>query len=67
PKGEYLSGYLATPVYKLFRLEGLIDPIQPPLNTPFMSNIGYHIREGVHDVTRFDWFQFIKFADKHLK
>ena len=66
PKGEYLSGYYASPVYELFGKKGLTSPIMPELNQPIMNSIGYHIRSGVHDVTDFDWEQYIKFADKYL-
>jgi hypothetical protein len=67
PKGEYLSGYYASPVYELFGKQGLPSITMPELNQPIMNTIGYHIRSGVHNVTDFDWEQYIKFADKHLK
>ena len=66
PKGEFLAGYYAGPVYELYGLKGLGVNVQPPLNQPIMNDIGYHIREGKHDVTDFDWMSFMDFADKHF-
>jgi len=66
PKGEFLSGYHAGPVYELYGLKGLGTNIQPPIHQPIMNDIGYHIREGVHDVTNYDWTCFMDFADKHF-
>ena len=67
PKGEYLSGYFATPVYELFDKPGFTSEKMPEVNHPVMTTIGYHIRSGGHGVTDFDWNQYIKFADMHLK
>ncbi len=67
PKGEFLSAKLATPVYQLFGLSGLAAEDMPEINSPIQSgSIGYHIREGKHDVTDFDWQQYIYFAKQHL-
>lgn len=67
PKGEYLSGYHATPVFELFGLKGLNTREMPEINSPLMNSIGYHIRSGRHDVLSYDWKQFIRFANLHLK
>jgi len=67
PKGEFLSGYYATPVYELFGKEGITTAAMPNLNDPVQHDIGYHIRTGKHNVTTYDWVQYIKFANKHLK
>jgi len=66
PKGEYLAGYYASPVYSLFDKTGLKSPDQPPVNQPVMNQIGYHIRTGKHDITPYDWEQYIAFADLHF-
>ena len=66
PNGEFLSGKGAEPVYALFGLKGLEVDRQPPLNTPVGYHIGYHIRTGKHDVTDYDWEQYMNFADRHF-
>jgi hypothetical protein len=67
PKGEFLSCVEATPVYRLLEKEGLPAKEMPPLNSPVVGTIGYHIRSGGHAVTLYDWQQYLDFADLHLK
>jgi hypothetical protein len=66
PRGEFLSGLYADPVYKLLGLEGLPTDTMPDLDQPVQGTIGYHIRSGGHDVKKFDWQQYLDFADKHF-
>ena len=65
-QGEFLSAIGAEPVYKLFGY-GLGATEQPLVNEPVHGRIGYHIRSGKHDVTEYDWEQYLKFADKHFE
>lgn len=67
PKGEFLSCFNAHPVYRLFGKEGLPAAEMPKINEPIMGTIGYHIREGKHDVTRYDWLQYLEFANRHFR
>ena len=67
PKGEFLACVGAGPVYRLLGAQGLGTDQMPPLNQPIMHTIGYHYRTGKHEVTAFDWDQFLKFADMHLQ
>ena len=67
PRGEFLSAKHAGPVYRLFGKRGLEVDDMPPVNQPVMETVGYHIRTGKHDVTEFDWEQYLTFADKHFR
>ncbi len=67
PRGEYLAVYHASPVFELFGRKGFSSSTMPGINQPVITTTGYHIRSGGHDVTDFDWDQYIKFADMHLK
>ena len=66
PHGEFLACVGADPVYRLLGTEGLPQKEMPGVNEPIQGAIGYHIRTGKHDVTDFDWQQYLKFAAKHL-
>ena len=67
PHGEFLSLFHAGPVYRLFGKTPLPSDAMPAVNHPVMTDVGYHIRTGKHDVTDYDWEQYLKFADLHLK
>lgn len=67
PRGEFLSGFYADPVYKLLGTEGILADKMPQIDKPVMGTIGYHIRTGQHDVTDFDWNAYLDFADKHYQ
>jgi hypothetical protein len=67
PRGEFLAAKNAGPVYRLLGKEGLGADEMPGANQPVGGDIGYHIRSGKHDVTEYDWDQYLNFADKHFK
>lgn len=66
PRGEFLSAVHAGGVYKLLGTEGLGTDKMPEADAPVHGRMGYHLRTGKHDVTDYDWRQYIKFARKHL-
>lgn len=69
PKGEFLGATKADAIYKLMRTGGFgnVPRWQPKINQSYGDIIRYHIREGKHDVTAFDWDQYLKFADELIK
>jgi hypothetical protein len=67
-RGEYLSAYHASEVYRLLGKKGLISEKSPPVGKAIIeSEVGYHIRNGAHSIEMYDWQMFLDFADYHLK
>jgi hypothetical protein len=67
PKGEFLALKAAESVYKLFGFDTLSASTWPALEQPvYGGRLGYHVRRGAHDLTAYDWSQYLHFADMHL-
>ena len=66
-KGQFLAAKAADPVYRLLGTDGLGVSDMPPPDTPVQTTIGFHNRTGVHEITAYDWTQYIRFADTHLQ
>ena len=67
PKGEFLALKYASMVYGLYQQDNVISGDQPGLHSPLVrGTLGYHIRTGDHDVTAYDWEQFMNFADQQF-
>jgi hypothetical protein len=65
PKGELTSLHKASEIYKLYGLEGINTDELPDEYNPLISMpLGYHLRDGEHDLSVYDWQQFINFALK---
>ncbi|MDG2221699.1 MAG: acetylxylan esterase [Rubripirellula sp.] len=67
PKGEFLAAKYAASVYDLFEKPSLGKLEMPDANQPIHTTIGYHLREGKHDLTAYDWEQYLRFAKGFLK
>jgi hypothetical protein len=67
-RGEYLSAYHASEVYRLLGKKGLSSESSPPVGQAIIeSDVGYHNRRGGHSIEMYDWQRFLDFADYHLK
>jgi hypothetical protein len=67
PKGEFLALLAAGPAYKVLGAQDLGTDQMPAMNQPIQRTLAFHIRHGKHEVTDFDWDQFLSFADAHLR
>ena len=67
PHGEFLGLANAAPVYQLYGYEGFAPSEWPAVEQPVVKGRnGYHIRNGRHEILRYDWLQYLDFADKNL-
>lgn len=66
PRGEFLAALNAAPAFRLFGLPGLGVTEMPAPDKPVGKTIGYHIRTGKHEITPYDWRQYLDFADRHF-
>ncbi|MCA8952445.1 MAG: acetylxylan esterase, partial [Planctomycetes bacterium] len=67
PEGEFLAARAASPVWRLFGREGLDFESWPAANLPVGVFVGYHVRAGGHDLTAYDWEQYLAFAERHWR
>ncbi len=67
PRGEFLAAVAASPVWALFGKRGIGTDQMPGNRQPIQHAVAYHIREGKHDVTTYDWEQYLKFAGAQWK
>ncbi|MDG2186157.1 MAG: acetylxylan esterase [Mariniblastus sp.] len=67
PRGEFLALKAASPAYALCGRDDLSATEMPPVNQSVGQQMGYHLRQGKHDVTPFDWQCFMDFADRHFQ
>jgi hypothetical protein len=65
PQGEFAACVAAAPAFALFGKSGLPSEQSPAVNTPIAgAAVGYHLRQGKHDLTEYDWQRYIDFADQ---
>ncbi len=67
PKGEFLSWQKAKVVYDLFGGEVIgVEKWPEPGRRVGEGRMGYHLRQGKHDMTQEDWGYYLDFADRWL-
>jgi hypothetical protein len=64
PKGQYLALFESQPVFDLYESETNLPIEMPEVDLQIIRpNIGFHNRKGSHNMTPYDWQQFIIFAN----
>ena len=67
PKGQYLALKEAQPVYHLYGLETNLPEEMPAVDEQIIRPVmGFHNREGKHNMTPYDWQPFIQFANEYF-
>lgn len=64
PKGEWLAALHVAPVYELFGKTGVKHTYPAPETPDMDGTVAYHVRTGKHDITAYDWQQYLNFAQK---
>lgn len=66
-KGQYLSLIEAQPLFRLYGFNLNLPNEMPEVGKQLIQKpMGFHLREGKHDITLYDWQKFISFADAVL-
>jgi hypothetical protein len=64
PRGEFLSLAMSSPVFALWREPPIAADAMPALKQPLVAGRrGYHVRDGTHNLTPYDWDRFVDFAE----
>lgn len=70
PESEFLSAKLAGEVYeKIYKVKGLSDSEELPMAKTVLDegNVYYHVRHGLHYLSREDWNLYMDYIDKTRK
>jgi hypothetical protein len=69
PQSEFLSCIASNTVYELLGLRGLVTPGEYPKPGTVLheGRIGYHLREGTHFLSRYDWQRFMEYMKAYQK
>lgn len=66
PRGEFLATQAADQAWRFLGVRGLNAPRMPAVDQPVGARVRYHVRTGGHDITRYDWMQYLDTAGQEL-
>lgn len=62
PRGEFLATLAADEAWRFLGVGGVGVPAMPAVDHPVGGRVRYHVRTGGHDITRYDWTQYLETA-----
>lgn len=66
PRGEFLATKAADEAWQFLGAGGLGVSAMPAVDHPVGGRVRYHVRTGGHDITRYDWTQYLDTARNEL-
>lgn len=69
PENEYLSAVAVSEYFESIGKTGLIAPRQYPTVGEYFheGDVGFHLRDGGHFLSRYDWQLYMAYVKKHMK
>ena len=67
PRGEFLATHAAAEAWRFLGVPGLGVSTMPAVEQPVGRRVRYHVRTGGHDITRYDWVQYLDTASAQLR
>ncbi|MEM8735122.1 MAG: acetylxylan esterase [Planctomycetota bacterium] len=64
PKGELLAAFTAAKFYERLGYKNTLQEELPDPGTDFQGQVSYHLRDGKHNITSWDWERYIDFANQ---
>ena len=67
PTSEFLNAIAVNKIYQIYGKQGIetADAYPKAGDVYHKGNIGYHLREGTHDLTRYDWHRIMEYRKLH--
>lgn len=64
PYGEFLAALEASAIWRAYGIEGIpAEATWPAAGEAVGEHVGYHLREGKHAITEWDWSRYLDFAE----
>ncbi|MFN3193946.1 MAG: acetylxylan esterase [Aureliella sp.] len=64
PQGELLASYEAAKFYERLGFKNALPAELPAPGEAIHGQVSYHLRDGKHNITDWDWQRYIEFADQ---